>query len=155
VISRLRRGTAVFGNNEVKVAHVRVARGEEDTLVGGQAGQDQRPHVQVLEKRVEGRGEKCGMLGLENEVVGFLRSQQLCKWSSANVVRQAVLEQHSKVRSPLSEVVVDIDDGNVLLSRAPGEGTQALRHWESVLEYPVASVELEIVYHVDDHESDR
>lgn len=102
----IRRGDAVGGDDEMKVAHVEVVGGEEHTDV---AGEDVRPGLKVFEQCIERGREEPGVLRLEHEVVVLARRQHLHEGFAAHAFFEAVLEGLAEIRLPPAEIVIDVD----------------------------------------------
>src|SRR5688572_15465375 len=122
------RCAAVFGHEEMKIPHMCVARGEEHAALCRKTGDYQRIDVQVLEERVESRREKTGMLRLENEVIGFLGSKQPRDRAATYALLHAMIEKGAEIRSPLPEVVVDVNHRHACLARTCSQVGQPPGH---------------------------
>ena len=99
-------------NHKCEVAHLGIVGTEERAIVAGDTGQNHRPYAQAAQEQIERRPVKSGMLRLEDEVVVARWLQQPRDVAPGHVVLDAVGHQRSKVRTPLAEVVVDINRRN-------------------------------------------
>src|SRR5205085_2573950 len=133
----------------MEVAHVRVVRGEEHADVGGQSSEDERLCAEVAEEYVERCGEEAGVLRLQEEVVVIFGRQEFGDGFAAHAIFEAVVENLFEVRLPLAEIVVDVDNGDARLLRAPLQHRELLGHRQGVPEKLLAALELKVVDNVN------
>src|SRR5205085_6095867 len=142
----------------MKITHERVARRKQDADVAGNARDDQRLRFQIIEQRVEGCRKEAGVLRFQNEIIIFIRLQELDDRLATHSIVQTMTDQLAQIRLPFPEVVVDVDDGNACLLGSPLQRGNLLSHRQRMFEKRLClfwRFKLEIVDQVNQQQGGR
>lgn len=128
---------------------MRVAGGEQDADVAGQAGENQSLGAEMLQKDFQRRGEEAGLLWLQDEIIFFRGLEQFDDLTSASSILQTMRDEFPEVRSPLAKVVVDVNRRNAQGVGATFQLGNSLRGGQRVRLQFGAAFEFKIIDDVD------
>src|SRR6185437_14134596 len=106
-------------------------------------------HFQVLQQNIECRGEETGVLGLEHEIIISFRFKAFDDWFAGYAVLKTVFNLSMEVRSPATEIVVDVDGRDAIALCSLLQGGNPLRHGDGVPEQLARLGKVQSIDHVD------
>jgi len=123
-----------------------------NAAIGSEAGQDKRRCSQVMQQYLQRRLEKSRMHRLEYEVIVVVRLKREDEWSARTTRYQAAVHQALRIRTPLAEIIVNVDGGNTCMPAPTLEFGQTISHWQCVFQDLITVGELEMIDDVNEDE---
>src|SRR2546423_15078174 len=103
----------------------------------------------MFQKQIERCRKEAGVLWLEDKVIVAFGFQQFDDWLTARIVIQTMRNQLLEIRSPLAEVVINVNGRNARAAAALLERGNSLRRRQCVSQEFGATFKLKVVDDVD------
>lgn len=107
-----------------------------------------------LQQHLKRRGEKGGVLGLQNEIIVLVRPEYLHHRLATDVFLQTPVDQFAEVALPFAVIVIDIYHRNARFFGTPLQFRQAFRHRQDIPLYLLRPLELQVVDDIDEEQGD-
>lgn len=118
---------------QLEISHPGIVRRTDDAAIGRKSAKDQGFCAEVAQQDFEWRLVKGRVHRLQHEVVFVSRSHLLDEGPARTVRGEAVGNQRFGIRTPLPEIVVNIDGGDADRPAALFELRQPCCYWQSIL----------------------
>jgi len=103
------RSNTVGRNTNIEVAHEAIVRGEENTNIGREAGDDQSICAQMGKKHFQTGRKESRVLRFKDEEIVLLRNQQLRHRRTLAIVSDTAVDESTKIGSPPPEIVIHVN----------------------------------------------